>query len=89
MKAIVTVIGKDRVGITASVCSLLAQHSINILDISQTVPQEYFTMVMLVDTSACSASIGEMSDLLDQAGQGQGLSIRIQREDIFNAMHRI
>ena len=46
-------------------------------------------MVMLVDTSACSASIGEMSDLLDQAGQGQGLSIRIQREDIFNAMHRI
>ena len=88
MKAIVTVIGKDRVGITASVCSLLAQHSINILDISQTVLQEYFTMVMLVDTSACSASIGEMSDLLDQAGQGQGLSIRIQREDIFNAMHR-
>ena len=89
MKAIVTVIGKDRVGITASVCSLLAQHSINILDISQTVLQEYFTMVMLVDTSACSASIGEMSYLLDQAGQGQGLSIRIQREDIFNAMHRI
>ena len=89
MKAIVTVIGKDRVGITASVCSLLAQHSINILDISQTVLQEYFTMVMLVDTSACSASIGEMSDLLDQAGQRQRLSIRIQREDIFNAMHRI
>ena len=89
MKAIVTVIGKDRVGITASVCSLLAQHSINILDISQTVLQDYFTMVMLVDTSACSASIGEMSDLLDQAGQGQGLSIRIQREDIFNALHRI
>ena len=89
MKAIVTDIGKDRVGITASVCSLLAQHSINILDISQTVLQEYFTMVMLVDTSACSASIGEMSDLLDRAGQGQGLSIRIQREDIFNAMHRI
>ena len=89
MKAIVTVIGKDRVGITTSVCSLLAQHSINILDISQTVLQEYFTMVMLVDTSACSASIGEMSDLLDRAGQGQGLSIRIQREDIFNAMHRI
>ena len=77
MKAIVTVLGKDRVGITASVCSLLAQHSINILDISQTVLQEYFTMVMLVDTSACSASIGEMSDLLDRAGQGQGLSIRI------------
>ena len=52
MKAIVTVIGKDRVGITASVCSLLAQHNINILDITQTVLQEFFTMVMLVDTSA-------------------------------------
>ena len=89
MKAIVTVIGRDRVGITASVCALLAQHSINILDISQTVLQEYFTMVMLVDTSACAASIGEMADILEQAGKDQGLSIRIQREDIFNAMHRI
>ena len=89
MKAIVTVIGKDQVGITAAVCSLLARHNINILDISQTVLQEYFTMVMLVDTSACTASIGEMTDILAKAGQEQGLSIRIQREDIFNAMHRI
>ena len=55
MKAIVTVIGKDRVGITAAVCALLAQHNINILDISQTVLQDYFTMVMLVDTAACTA----------------------------------
>ena len=89
MKAIVTVIGKDRVGITAAVCALLAQHNINILDISQTVLQDYFTMVMLVDTAACTASIGEMADLLAQAGKAQALSIRIQREDIFNAMHRI
>ena len=89
MKAIVTVIGKDRVGITAAVCDLLAQHNINILDISQTVLQDYFTMVMLVDTAACTASIGEMADLLEQAGKEQELSIRIQREDIFNAMHRI
>lgn len=89
MKAIVTVIGKDRVGITASVCSLLARHNINILDITQTVLQEFFTMVMLVDTSACQQSIGEMADILEQAGKEQGLSIRIQREDIFNAMHRI
>lgn len=89
MKAIVTVIGKDRVGITASVCSLLAQHNINILDITQTVLQEFFTMVMLVDTSACSASVGDLTDILSRAGQEQGLSIRIQREDIFNAMHRI
>ena len=85
MKAIVTVIGKDRVGITAAVCALLAQHNINILDISQTVLQDYFTMVMLVDTAACTASIGEMADLLEQAGKEQELSIRIQREDIFNA----
>ena len=89
MKAIVTVIGKDRVGITAAVCSLLAQHNINILDITQTVLQEFFTMVMLVDTSACAQSIGDMSDILERAGKEQGLSIRIQREDIFNAMHRI
>ena len=70
-------------------CSLLAQHSINILDISQTILQEYFTMVMLVDTSACGESIVEIAQLLEQAGQERGLSIRIQREDIFNAMHRI
>ena len=89
MTAIVTVIGKDRVGITAAVCSLLAQHNINILDITQTVLQEFFTMVMLVDTSACQQSIGDMADILEQAGKEQELSIRIQREDIFNAMHRI
>ena len=89
MKAIVTVIGKDRVGITANVCVLLAKHNINILDITQTVLQEYFTMVMLVDTAACTTSIGDMTDILRKAGEEQGLSIRIQREDIFNAMHRI
>ena len=89
MKAIVTVIGKDRVGITAAVCSLLARHNINILDITQTVLQDFFTMVMLVDTTACEKSIGEMADILEQAGGEQELSIRIQREDIFNAMHRI
>ena len=89
MKAIVTVIGKDRVGITAAVCSLLAQHNIIILDITQTVLQDYFTMVMLVDTAACQQSIGDMSDILAKSGEEQGLSIRIQREDIFNAMHRI
>ena len=89
MRAIITVAGKDRVGITAAVCALLAQHNINILDISQTVLQDYFTMVMLVDTAACTASIGEMADLLEQAGKEQELSIRIQREDIFDAMHKL
>ena len=89
MKAIVTVIGRDQVGITAAVCSLLAQHQINILDISQTVLQEYFTMVMLVDLTASTSSIGALSAVLEEAGKAQGLSIRIQREDIFNAMHTI
>ena len=89
MNAIVTVVGRDRVGITASVCTLLAENNINILDITQTVLQDYFTMVMLVDTSACADSVAELSDVLDRAGKEQGLSIRIQREDIFNAMHRI
>ena len=89
MKAIVTVIGRDQVGITAAVCSLLAQHQINILDISQTVLQEYFTMVMLVDLTASTSSIGALSAVLEESGKAQGLSIRIQREDIFNAMHRI
>ena len=89
MKAIVTVIGKDQVGITAAVCALLAQHNINILDINQTILQEYFTMVMLVDLSACELSIGELSDIMSKAGEERGLSIRIQREDILNAMHRI
>ena len=89
MKAIVTVIGKDKVGITANVCVLLAKYNCNILDITQTVLQEYFTMVMLVDTSACTQSIGDLADILANAGEEQNLSIRIQREDIFNAMHRV
>lgn len=89
MKAIVTVIGKDKVGITASVCALLAKYNINIMDITQTVLQEYFTMVMLVDTENSTAPIAELSDVLREAGKEAGLDIRIQREDIFQAMHRI
>ena len=89
MKAIVTVIGKDQVGITAAVCSLLAEHHINILDISQTILQEYFTMVWWVDPTADDQPIGEFADLLETAGQQRGLSIRFKREDIFHAMHRI
>ena len=89
MKAIVTVIGKDKVGITAAVCSLLAKYNVNVLDITQTILQEYFTMVMLVDIAACSCAFGELSDALNAEGQAQELSIRIQRQDIFDAMHRI
>ena len=89
MKAIVTVVGEDRVGIIASVCTLLAKHNVNILDISQTILQGNFTMIMLVDTAACTLAFTELVTELEQAGKEQNLSIRIQREDIFNAMHRI
>jgi len=89
MRAIVTVIGKDRVGIIAKVCSLLAESGVNILDISQTILQEYLTMIMLVDISGCTTSFVELSKILETRGVEQSLSIRIQREDIFEAMHRI
>ena len=89
MRSIVTVIGKDRVGIIADVCTLLAQNGVNILDISQTVLQEYFTMVMLVDTDGCKMPFVDLTKALRDEGEKTGLSIRTQREDIFNAMHRI
>ena len=89
MRAIVTVIGKDQVGIIAAVCSLLAEQGVNVLDISQTILQEYFTMIMLVDTGRCSLPFGELAEALRTWGETMGLSVRIQHEDIFNAMHRI
>ena len=89
MRAIVTVIGKDQVGIIAAVCTLLAEHNVNVLDISQTVLQEYFTMIMLVDASQINVSFADLAKTLEAAGSERALSIRIQREDIFNAMHRI
>ena len=89
MHAIVTVVGNDRVGIIASVCSLLAENNVNILDISQTILHGKFTMVMAVDVGAATASFGEVGAALEELGREMGLSIRIQREDIFHAMHRI
>lgn len=89
MKAIVTVIGKDQVGIIAGVCTKLAEYNVNVLDISQTVMQEYFTMMMVVDTAACSQPFDALASALADYGQNHSLSVRIQREDIFDAMHRI
>ena len=89
MRAIVTVVGQDRVGIIADVCALLAKNNVNVLDISQTVMQDYFTMIMMVDTERCPLPFGELAGLMKQEGPTMGLSIHIQREDIFNAMHRI
>ena len=88
-KTIITVVGHDTVGIIARVCTYLAQNNINILDISQTILQEDFTMVMLVDAGACDIPFGQLAALLEQEGREQNLDIRAQREDIFNAMHRI
>ena len=89
MKAIVTVIGKDQVGIIAAVCALLSEKNVNVMDISQTIMQEYFTMIMLVDASAATVPFAQLKEELAAAGQARNLDIRIQREDIFNAMHRI
>lgn len=89
MKAIVTVVGKDQVGIIAAVSNKLAEFNVNILDISQTVMQGYFTMMMVVDVSGCTVPVAEFSQLMDETGKERGLSIRVQREDIFEAMHRI
>lgn len=89
MKAIVTVIGLDRTGIIAEICSLLASHDINILDISQTVMKDLFTMTMLVDTQLSPLPFDELSGTLARKGEDMKLNIRIQREDIFHAMHKI
>ncbi len=89
MRAIVSVIGKDQVGIIANICSLLSAHQVNVLDISQTVLQGYFTMIMVVDTSACPVDFAALVTELEQEGTKLGLTIHAQREDIFNAMHRI
>ena len=89
MKAIITVIGKDTTGIIAAVCTLLAENKINILDISQTVMEGFFTMTMLVDLTNSTVDFAQISDKLSSKGEEMGLSIRIQREDIFDLMHRV
>lgn len=89
MKAIITVIGNDRVGIIASVSSILAENNVNIMDITQTIMQEYFTMIMLVDLSNMTTSFQNIKEKLALKGDELGLSIRIQHEDIFNSMHKI
>ena len=89
MNAVVTVVGKDRVGIIANVCTHLASYNVNVLDISQTVMQGYFTMMMVVDVSSSNLAVAELAKALEDKGKEMGLSIRLQREDIFEAMHRV
>ena len=88
-KTIITVVGKDTVGIIAKVCTYLADSHINILDISQTIVKEYFNMLMIIDGSKMDVTFGEMVESLDKIGEDLGMSIKCQREEIFTKMHRI
>ena len=89
-RAIVTVVGDDRVGIIAAVSALLSQNNINILDITQTImKEEVFVMLALVDIAGANVPFHEVREGLSELGQSMGLSIRIQREDIFNSMHKV
>ena len=89
MKAIVTVVGKDRVGIIAGICNELARFNVNVLDISQTVMQGYFTMMMVTDVSEASLPVSQLAVEMENVGKEMGLSVRLQREDFFESMHRI
>lgn len=89
MRAVITVLGCDRVGIIAGVTAVLAELNINILDISQTILSDIFTMIMMVDLSAAKADYREIQKKLDDKGKELGLEIRLQREEIFRSMHRV
>ena len=88
-KAIITVVGKDRVGIIAGVCTYLAENQINIRDITQTIVKGFFNMMMVVDVENITKSFGEVAQELEQVGEEIGVSVKIQREEIFLKMHRI
>ena len=89
MRAVITVVGHDKIGIIAEVSRVLAENKINILDISQTIMQDMFTMIMLVSLERAETSFKAVSDTLEALGDTLGLSIRIQHEDLFLSMHRI
>ena len=88
-KTIITVVGKDTVGIIAKVCTYLAENNVNILDISQTIVQGFFNMMMVTDANNSQKDIAELADGLEKLGDSIGVSMRCHHEDIFNKMHRI
>ena len=88
-KAVITVVGKDTVGIIAGICTYLAEKKVNILDISQTIVQEYFNMMMIADLGAATGSFDEIASELERVGEEIGVRIKCQREEIFTKMHRI
>ena len=89
MNSVVTVVGKDTVGIIYKVSGIMAENNINILDISQTIMKGYFTMIMVVEISDSTKEIKEIRTLLDEAGKNLGVSINIQHEQVYQAMQRI
>lgn len=89
MRAVVTVIGKDKTGIIAKVSSFLSEKGINILDISQTILQEYFAMIMLVDFHGADIQLSCLAEECEKLGNSIGMSIHVQHEDLFNAMHKV
>lgn len=89
MKAVITVLGNDRIGIIYNVTKILAEYGVNILDISQTILQGYFTMVMIVDIEKCTIQFEELQTKLHDKGVEMDLNIRIQHQQIFNSMHNI
>ncbi|MCC8141691.1 MAG: ACT domain-containing protein [Lachnospiraceae bacterium] len=88
-KTVITVVGKDTVGIIAKVCTYLAEHSINILDISQTIVQDYFNMMMIVDLGKSTVPFDECAAKMNEIGEEIGVVITCQREEIFDMMHRL
>lgn len=88
-KTIITVVGKDTVGIIAKICTYLAENQVNILDISQTIVQGFFNMMMIVDMDNSLKSFGAIADELEQLGDEIGVKVKCQREEIFTKMHRI
>lgn len=88
-RVIITVLGKDTVGIIAKVCTYLSENGINILDISQTVVSDFFNMVMIVDLSKSEKEFADLAADLESVGNGLGVSVKCQREEIFEMMHRI
>ncbi len=89
MQAVITVIGKDMVGILARVSTICAEHNVNVVEVTQSVLQELFAMIMMVDISKCSVPFSELSDCLTALGSEMGLTIHVMHEDIFNSMHHV
>ena len=89
MRAVITVVGKDSVGILAQVSDICAENNVNVIEVTQSILQDMFCMIMIVDLSKCNKSFTEFSDSMAELGKKQALSIHVMHEDIFNSMHRI